>query len=122
MKPEAVDLLMAHGIAADDRFRIEQSASRCAQTGVGRERFVRANPGSDCSFGNVDVEAFTDRALRITEGVAEVVGRDRFEDHSGRVGFISSCGCGEFVETLAALEYLERPEAILSPSFFDAEF
>jgi hypothetical protein len=31
-------------------------------------------------------------------------------------------GCGEFVETLAALEYLERPEAILSPSFFDAEF
>ena len=30
MKPEAVDLLMDHGIAADDRLRIEQSSSRCA--------------------------------------------------------------------------------------------
>ena len=83
---------------------------------------MRAYPGPDRSFGNVDVEAFTDCALRITEGVAEVIGRDGFENHSGRVGFIFPCGCGEFVETLAALEYLERPEAILSPSFVDAEF
>ena len=83
---------------------------------------MRAYPGSDRSFGNVDVEAFTDHALRITEGVAEVVGRDRFEDHSGRVGFIFSCGCGEFVETLSALEYLEDSEAVLSPPFLDAEF
>jgi hypothetical protein len=83
---------------------------------------MRAYPGPDRSFGNVDVETFTDRALRITEGVAEVVGRYRFEDYSRRVAFIFSCGCGEFVETLAALEYLERPETILSSSFFDAEF
>ena len=83
---------------------------------------MRAYPGPDRSFGNVDVEAFTDRALRIAQGVAEVVGRDRFENHSGRITFIFPCGCDEFVETLAALEYLERPEAILSSSFFDAEF
>ena len=83
---------------------------------------MHAYPGPDRSFGNVDVEAFTDHALRITQGVAEVVGRDRFENHSGRVAFIFSCGCGEFVKTLGALEYLERPEAILSPSFLDAEF
>ncbi len=50
------------------------------------------------------------------------VGRDRFEDHSGGVGFIFSCDCGEFVETLAALEYLEDSEAVLSPPFLDAEF
>ena len=83
---------------------------------------MRAYPGPDRSFGNVDVEAFTYRALRITQGVAEVVGRDRLENHSRRVAFIFSCGCGEFVETLAALEYLERPEAILSPSFLNTEF
>ena len=68
------------------------------------------------------METFTDRTLRIGDGVAEVVGRDGFEDHSGRVGFIFSRSGGEFVETLGALEYLERPEAILSPSFLDAEF
>ena len=83
---------------------------------------MRVSPETDRSFGNVHMEALADRALRITEGVAEVVGRDRFEDYSGRVGFIFSCGCGEFVKTLSALEYLERPEAVLSPSFFDAEF
>ena len=66
MEPEAVDLLMAHGIAADDRLRIEQSSSRGAQARVRRERFMRANPGSDRSFGNVDVEALADRALRVT--------------------------------------------------------
>jgi len=78
--------------------------------------------GPDRPLGNVDVEAFTDRTLRIAHGVAEIVGRDRFENHTGRIGLIFSCGCGEFVEALAALEYLERPEAILPPSFFDAEF
>jgi len=83
---------------------------------------MRAYPRPDRPLGNVDVEALADHSLRITEGVAEVVGRDRFENHSGRIGFIFSCGCGEFVETLAALENLERPEAILSPSFFDTEF
>jgi len=83
---------------------------------------VRADPGPDRSFGNVHREALADHALRIAEGVAEVVGRDRFEDHSGRVGFISSCGCGELVETLSALEYLEDSESILSPSFLDGKF
>ena len=83
---------------------------------------MRAYPGPDRSFGNVDVETFTDCALRITEGVAEVEGRDRFENHSGRVGFIFPCGCGEFVKTLGTLEYSERPEAILSPSFLNTEF
>ena len=63
-----------------------------------------------------------ERAMRFTEGVGEVVGRDRFEDHLGRVGFIFSCGCGEFVETLYALECLEDSEAVQSPSFSDAEF
>ena len=68
------------------------------------------------------MQALADGALRITEGVPEIVGRDRFEDHAGRVGFIFSCGCGEFVEALSALEYLEDSEAILSPSFLDGEF
>ena len=122
VEPETVDLFMAHGIAADDRLRIEQSSSRSAQTRVGGERLMRAYPRPDRSFGNVDVEAFADHALRITEGVPGVVGRDRFEDYSRRIAFIFSCGCGEFVETLTALEDLERPEAILSPSFFDTEF
>ena len=67
---------------------------------------MRAYPGPNRALGNVDVEAFTDSALRITEGVAEVIGRDRFEDRSGRVRFIFPCGCGEFVETFCALEYL----------------
>jgi hypothetical protein len=33
-----------------------------------------------------------------------------------------SCDSGELVGTLDALEYLKRPEAILAPSFLDAEF
>ena len=68
------------------------------------------------------MQALADRALRITHRVAEIVRRDRFEDHTGRVCFIFSCGCGEFVEALSALEYLEDSEAILSPSFLDGEF
>jgi len=52
------------------------------------------------------MQPLADRALRIAYGVAEVVGRDRFEDHVGRVRFILSRGCGEFAETLSALEYL----------------
>ena len=61
--------------------------------------------------------------LRIAERVAEIVGRDCFEDRALRVGFVFSWSCGEFIETFSALEYLERPEALLSPpSFFDAEF
>ena len=83
---------------------------------------MRAYPGPDRPLGNVDVEALADRALRITEGVPEIVGRDRFEDHAGRVGFIFSCGCGEFVEALSALEYWEGSEAVLPPSFLDGEF
>ena len=88
MEPEAVDLLMAHGIAADDRLQIEQSSSRGAQTGVGRERLICAYPGPDRPLGNVYVEAFTDCMLRIAHGVAEVVSRDRFEDYSERVSLI----------------------------------
>jgi hypothetical protein len=38
------------------------------------------------------------------------------------VGFIFSCGYGEFIETLSALEYLEDSETVLSPSLFGAEF
>ena len=121
MELEAVDLLMAERKTADDRLGVKKFSCWGAQARVGRERFMRAYPGPDRSFGNVDVEAFTDRALRITEGVAEVVGRDCFEDHAGRVGFIFSCGCGEFIEALSALKYLEDSEAVLSPSFLHGE-
>ncbi len=79
-------------------------------------------PRSDRPLGDVDVESLADRALRIAYGAAEVVGRDRFEDHAGRISFIFSCCCGEFVETLSALEDLENSETILSPSFLDCEF
>jgi hypothetical protein len=68
------------------------------------------------------VQTLADRALRIAYGVAEVVGRNRFEDHAGRVCFIFPCGCGEFIETFSALQYLERSEAVLPPSFLDSEF
>ena len=122
MQLETVDLFVAQKIIANHRVRVKKPPADGAQASVSRERFMRAYPGPDRPLGNVDMEALADHALRIAEGVAEVVGRDRFEDHAGRVGFIFSCGCGEFVETLAALEYLERSEAILSPSFFDAEF
>lgn len=83
---------------------------------------MRAYPGPNRPLGDVDVEAFPDCALRVTHGVAEVVGRDRFENHARRVGFVFSCGCGEFVETLPALEDLEDSETIQSPAFLDGEF
>ena len=81
-----------------------------------------AYPGPDSSFEDVDVEALADCALRIAHGVAQIVGRDRFEDHAGRVGFIFPCGRGEFVEALAALQHLKGSEPVLSSSFLDGEF
>jgi len=68
------------------------------------------------------MQPLADRALRITYGVAEVVGRNRFEDHVGRIRLIFSCGCSEFVQTLPALEDLENSEAVQSPAFLDGEF
>ena len=79
-------------------------------------------PRPNRPFGNVDVLSLANRALCIAHGIAEVIFRNRFEDHAGRVGFIFSCGCGEFIEALSALEYLEDSEAVLSPSFLDGEF
>jgi hypothetical protein len=68
------------------------------------------------------MQPLADRALRITYRVTEVVGRDRFEDHVGRIRFILSRGCGEFAETLSALEDLEDSEAVQSPAFLDGKF
>ena len=122
MELETVDLLMTQDKTARHRIWVKKRPSYCAEAGVGRERLMRAYPGPDRPLGNVDVEALADRALGITEGVAEVIGRDCFEDHVLRIGFIFSCGCGEFIEALSALEYLEDSEAVLSPSFLDSEF
>ncbi len=83
---------------------------------------MRAHPGPDRPFGNVDVEALAYRALRIAYGVAEVIGGNRFEDHAGRVGFVFPCGCGEFIEALSALEHLEDSETIQSSAFLHGEF
>jgi hypothetical protein len=83
---------------------------------------MRSYPGPDTTFGNIDMQRLADRALGIAYGVAEIIGRDRFEDRSGRVRFIFSCGCGEFVEALSALEYLEDSEAVLPLAFLHGEF
>ena len=79
-------------------------------------------PRPDRTLGNVDVQPLADRALRIAYGVAEVVGRDRFEDDVGRICLIFSCGCREFAQTLSALEDLENSEAVQSPALLDREF
>jgi hypothetical protein len=39
-----------------------------------------------------------------------------------RVRFIFPRGCGEFVETLSALEDLQDSVAVQAPAFFDREF
>ena len=68
------------------------------------------------------MEAFADCPLRLTHGIAEVIGRDRFEDHVGRIRLIFSCGCSEFVQALPALEDLEDSEAVQSPALLDRKF
>ena len=83
---------------------------------------MRSYPGPNRPLGNVDVEALADHALRIAEGVAEVIGRHGFEDQAGRIGFVFSCSCGELVETLCTLKYLKGSEAVPSSSFLDGEF
>jgi len=64
--------------------------------------------------------------LRITRcvslGVAEVVSRNRVEDHAGRVGLILSCSGSVFMEALSTLEDLEISEAVKSPALFYIEF
>ena len=67
------------------------------------------------------MEAFADCPLRLTHRIAEVVGRDRFEDHVRRIRLIFACGCGEFVEALSTLEDLEDSETVQSPAFLDGE-
>ncbi len=68
------------------------------------------------------MQPLADRALRIAYGVAEIVDRDRFEDHVGRIRLIFSCGCSEFVEALSALKNLEDSVAILPAAFLHREF
>ena len=68
------------------------------------------------------MQALADRALRITERAAEVIGRDGFEDDARRVGFVFPRICSELVEALSALKHLKNSEAVLSPSFLDREF
>ena len=80
---------------------------------------MRLYPGPDRAFGDVDVEAVADRALRVAYGVAEVIEGNRFENRALRIGFVFSCGCGEFVKALCTLKYLKNPEAVLSPAFLD---
>jgi len=68
------------------------------------------------------MKTIADRALRIAYGVAEVVGRNRFEDDVRRIRLIFSRSCSEFAEALPALEDLEDSEAVQSPAFLDGEF
>ena len=68
------------------------------------------------------MQPLADHALRITYRVAEVVGRNCFEDDVGRIRLIFAWGCTEFVRTLPALEDLENSEAVQSPAFLDGEF
>jgi len=68
------------------------------------------------------MQPLADHALRITYRVAEVVGRNCFEDHVGRIRLIFAWGCTEFVQALPALEDLEDSEAVQSPAFLDGEF
>ena len=82
---------------------------------------MRSDPRPDRTFGNVDVQPLADRALRIAHGIAEVIFRNRFQDHAGRVGFVFPRGCGEFVKALSALKDLEDSVAILPAAFFHGE-
>ena len=68
------------------------------------------------------MQPLADHALRITYGVTEVVGRNCFEDHVGRIRLIFSRSCSEFAQALPALEDLEDSEAVQSPAFLDREF
>ena len=83
---------------------------------------MRSYPRPDRTFGDVDMQTLADRALRIAHGAAEVVCRNRFENHAGWVGFVFSCGCGEFVEALSALKDLEDSVAVLPATFLHREF
>jgi hypothetical protein len=83
---------------------------------------MRSNPGPDRPFGNVDVQSFADHTLRIAHGVAEVVSRNRVEDHAGRVGLILSCSGSVFMEALSTLEDLEISGAVQSLALFYIEF
>jgi len=106
----------------DIRLSFEKFAADDAHARVRRKRFMRSYPGPDRTFRNVDMQPLADRALRIAYGVAEIVDRDRFEDHVGRIRLIFAWGCTEFVQTLPALEDLENSEAVQSPAFLDGEF
>ena len=60
-----------------------------------------------------------EHALGFSNGVAEIVSRDRFEDVLQWVGSISSWGPGESVEAFGALVELKDLEAVTSFPFLD---
>ena len=83
---------------------------------------MRSYPGPDRTIRNVDMQPLADRALRITYRVTEVVGRDRFEDHVGRIRLIFPRSCSEFAQAFPALEDLKNSKSVQSPAFLDGEF
>lgn len=119
MRLETMDLFVTQQKTANHLVRAEKLRSKSTQAGVRRKRFIFSYPRTDRAFGNVDMQALADPALRIAYGVAEVIGRDRFEDNARRIRLIFSCGCSEFVQALPALEDLQISKVVQSPAFFD---
>ena len=68
------------------------------------------------------MQALADHALRIAYGVAQVVSRNRFEDHAWCVGFVLSCCGGVFIEALSALKDLEILKRFSRLPFFIVNF
>ena len=77
---ELVDLLVLKAAASQDRLWAKSFLGGASKTGVGRERSVGSQPGSDRSLGDLQARPFAEKALGLCERVAEIVDRDRLQN------------------------------------------
>jgi hypothetical protein len=103
---EAVYLPVFEEAAHDNRARIKQLFAGRTQSRVRGDAPVGGQPGVDRAVGNIHVEAPTQDGSSVSDGVAEIEGRDGVEDEFKGIGSILAGFTGEAVQALRALEEL----------------
>jgi hypothetical protein len=118
---EPVDLLVLHREGADDLARLKEPLPFKSQAGVGGEVLVVRDPLREGALRNCEAESLLEYALRLAQRVAEIVGRDGFEDDLEGVGLSFAGVVVESAVALGAGEYVDCLQAVSPLALSDRE-
>ena len=121
MHLETVDLLMMEGMRADKSVGPEESSACKTETRVRRERTVFVEPGTNSTVRNLTMVSPAHDSLCFCEGVAEIEGRNAFENDVERICFILACGTREAMQTFGATKHLQGLQTVAAHTFLDGE-